>query len=309
MEIIVNSKNGLSSSVDNLLKSVSEVNDNINSNLSSLRNVSDCDEIRLSVAAQTILNNFEVLFQDFLNVSNTANNYIKKLIDFDIDDFSEAVLKKNSNVNDVINHSSNFSESTGKQSSSSLSGSSYSYLSTNTDDDNEEAYSTVTVDENVIQSAEGTEIVLPSGLGDVRTYMGWQCITNTSSTQYKLMQAAGMNFDNEGFGIIGDRYVVATTDTYGNVGDYIDVYQEDGSVLKCIIGDIKNQNDSGCNKWGHLNGHCVVESVVDKNTWYSGGSGNHANPGTASCRPEWDQNITKIVNKGNYFDFVANNNM
>ena len=147
----------------------------------------------------------------------------------------------------------------------------------------------------------GTTITLPSGLGSVHTYMGWQCITDKSSTQYKLRSDAGMNFDSEGFAKIGDRYVVATTTTYGNVGDYIDVYQEDGSVIKCVIGDIKNQNDAGCNKWGHDNGKCVVEFVVDKNSWYSNGGGSHVNPGTSGCHPEWNQNITKIVNTGNYW--------
>ena len=58
-----------------------------------------------------------------------------------------------------------------------------------------------------------------------------------------------------------------------------------GNVLKCIIGDIKNQSDAGCNKWGHLNGKCVIEFVVDKTTWYT--EPMHANPGTSSCHPSW----------------------
>lgn len=149
---------------------------------------------------------------------------------------------------------------------------------------------------------DGKIITLPDGLGSVHSYMGWQCITSKSSNQYKLRESAGMNFDEEGFGKIGDRYVVATTTTFGNVGDYIDVVQEDGTVIKCIIGDIKAQGKEGCNEWGHNNGHCVVEFVVDKSTWYSGGSGSHVNPGTSTCHPEWNQNITHIVNRGNYFD-------
>lgn len=152
--------------------------------------------------------------------------------------------------------------------------------------------------EQQLDSVGGTAVNLPSGLGSVHSYMGWQCITAPSSNQYKLREAAGMNFDSEGFGKIGDRYVVATTTTFGNVGDYIDVVQEDGSVIKCIIGDIKSQGDPGCNQWGHNNGQCVVEFVVDKASWYGG----HANPGTSSCHPEWNQNITQIINKGNYFD-------
>ena len=137
--------------------------------------------------------------------------------------------------------------------------------------------------------------------------MGWQTITSTTSNQYKLMQQSGMNFDEEGFGRINGRYVIACTSTYGNVGDYVDFYQEDGSVIQCIIGDIKNQNDTGCNEWGHSNGQNVIEFVVDKNSWYStekGGNASnmHINPGNQGCHPEWNQNITKVVNGGSYFD-------
>lgn len=156
--------------------------------------------------------------------------------------------------------------------------------------------------EKHLETVEGVTVTLPEGLGSIHTYMGWQCITAVDSKQYKLRTAAGMNFDEEGFAKIGDRYVVAVTTTFGNVGDYIDVYQEDGTVIKCIIGDIKSQGDAGCTKWGHDNGQCVVEFVVDKSSWY--GNRMHSNPGTSSCHPEWKQNITKIVNKGNYFELI-----
>lgn len=144
---------------------------------------------------------------------------------------------------------------------------------------------------------EGERIVVPSGLGSVHTYMGWQMITSPTSLQYKLRQEAGMNFDAEGFGRIGDRYVIACTTTFGGIGDYVDFYKENGQVLKCIIGDIKNQHDPGCNQWGHLNGTCIIEFVVDKSTWYS----RHPNPGTTSCHPEWRSNITMAVNRGNFW--------
>ena len=148
-------------------------------------------------------------------------------------------------------------------------------------------------------SAKNGEIItLPNGLGSVFTYMGWQTITSPSSQQYKLRQTAGENYDSEGFAKIGDRYVVACTLTYGNVGDYIDVYQSDGTILKCIIGDIKNQSDSGCNKWGHQQGQCVIEFVVNKNMWYGSG---HSNPGTSTCHPEWGgKTIVKIANVGSF---------
>ncbi len=150
--------------------------------------------------------------------------------------------------------------------------------------------------EAYLSGIPGNAITLPGGLGSVHSYMGWQCITSKSSMQYKLREAAGMNFDQNGFGKIGDRYVVATTSTFGKVGDYIDVVQADGSIIKCIIGDIKSQGDAGCTQWGHNNGQCVVEFVVDKNSWYK------TNKTVTSFHPDWNQTISQIVNKGNYFD-------
>lgn len=182
------------------------------------------------------------------------------------------------------------------------------YNSTGSEADRKEALSHFTLERRTTSSSStgtatpivaGTEIAIPAGLGSVHTYMGWQMITATTSMQYKLREQAGMNFDEEGFGRINGRYVIACTTTYGNVGDYIDFYQEDGTIIPCIIGDIKNQNDAGCNKWGHNNGTCIVEFVVDKTTWYTPP---HANPGTASCHPEWNKNIVKAVNGGSYFD-------
>ncbi len=149
--------------------------------------------------------------------------------------------------------------------------------------------------------AAGTTIEVPVGLGSVHTYMGWQMITSPSSTQYKLREQAGMAFDEEGFGKINGRYVIACTTTFGAVGDYIDFYQEDGSIIPCIIGDIKSQGDAGCNQYGHNNGTCIVEFIVDKDSWYSGGKGSHTNPGNSNCHPEWNQNIVKAVNGGSYF--------
>lgn len=145
---------------------------------------------------------------------------------------------------------------------------------------------------------EGETIELPANLGKSHSYMGWQTITSTTSKQFQLRKDSGMNFDDEGFAVIGERYVIACTTTFGEVGDYIDWYQEDETVIKTIIGDIKNQTDEGCTEWGHNNGQVVVEFVVNKDTWYGTG---HANPGTTSCHPEWNQYIIKAINRGNYW--------
>lgn len=140
----------------------------------------------------------------------------------------------------------------------------------------------------------GTTIEIPEGMGTTHTYMGWKTITSPSSRQYQLREQSGEHYDSEGFGIIDGRYVIACTTLYGQVGDYVDFYRENGDVLHCVIGDIKNQNDPGCNQYGHQNGERVVEFVVQYSTWYP----SHANPGTPSCKPEWNSRVVKAVNLG-----------
>jgi len=149
-------------------------------------------------------------------------------------------------------------------------------------------------------------INIPEGLGKQHTYMGWQMITSPSSNQYKFRETVGMNFDAEGFGRVGDRYVIACTSTFGEVGDLIDFIQSDGTIIKCVIGDIKSQqytsyDNNPANTWGHNDGQCIVEFVVDKNTWYNT---NHENPGNSTCHPEWNDYIVSATNYGSYYDIV-----
>lgn len=159
-------------------------------------------------------------------------------------------------------------------------------------------------------TASGTGQVADPACGEVAidyggrvncyTYMGWQMITATDSPQYKLREAAGMAFDDEGFGVIGGRYVIACTTTFGDVGDYLDFYLQDGTVLSCVIGDIKSEQDANWTTFGHTtgaNGLSVVEFVVDKSSWYESG---HPNPGTSSCHPEWSQQIVSASRVGSF---------
>lgn len=144
----------------------------------------------------------------------------------------------------------------------------------------------------------GKAIVIPDGMGVYHTYMGWHTITSTTSRQYQLREISGEHYDEEGFARIDGRYVIACTSTFGEVGDYIDFYRENGDVIHAVIGDIKNQSDPGCNEYGHSQGQCVVEYVVSK-SWYP----SHANPGTEYCHPEWNSRVERAVNLGkNYLN-------
>lgn len=71
----------------------------------------------------------------------------------------------------------------------------------------------------------------------------------SSSFQYEFYYGEGMNgqngknYDENGFGMINGRYVIAAATTIGVTGDYIDVYFTDGTVLPCVLGDCKSPTD------------------------------------------------------------------
>ena len=71
--------------------------------------------------------------------------------------------------------------------------------------------------------------------------------------------------------------------------------------MPCIIGDIKNQNDKGCNQWGHNNGECVVEFIVDKDTWYKGGRGNHVKSRNRYMSSRMERESNESCKWGSYF--------
>jgi hypothetical protein len=109
-----------------------------------------------------------------------------------------------------------------------------------------------------------------------------------------------MNFNPEGFGIIDGRYVIACTDTFGEIGDRVDFYKANGNILRCVIGDIKPAEGTG-NKWGSCNGQNIIEFIVDRDSWYPGSRStekSHVAPGNAEFHPEWNSETVKAVNYG-----------
>ena len=139
----------------------------------------------------------------------------------------------------------------------------------------------------------GKTINIPLPYGDSFTYMGWSLITATGSNQYKLRVKTGEHYDANGFGKIGDRYVIACTPTFGKIGDEIDFVLANGRVIHGVMGDEKNMSDAGCNKWGHDNGHSVVEFVVNKSMWY------HTGKTVTKFHPEWAKSqVVKAINLG-----------
>ena len=148
---------------------------------------------------------------------------------------------------------------------------------------------------DIVNTDDAAEITPTQTIGGVYTYEKWNTAW-TAGTYQKALHDQYENYDDEGYGKIGDRYVVACTTTFGRVGDLIDFELEDGTVIKTVMGDAKSQSDPGCNLYGHLNGNNVLEFIVNGDIWY----GQKSNPGSPDNHPEWGgKHIVKAYNYGN----------
>lgn len=145
----------------------------------------------------------------------------------------------------------------------------------------------------------GFKRYVPDGVGACHPYMAWQLISDPSTPQYQLRMEAE-SYDENDFGKIGDRYAVAVKPYYGKIGDYIDVIQEDGSIIYCIIAEYKGDENRNVDKIFATYYHThkdVVEFIVNQCAWY----GSTPERTVYDYHPEWNQNIDVIYNVGNYW--------
>ena len=156
--------------------------------------------------------------------------------------------------------------------------------------------------------AAGTSIDIPQDFA--------QCVTRTDYDRIKWNRATGQGilyynnwipqgrkFD-DGIAYLEcsgqKRYLIAVASTFGTVGDYVDVYFANGSVLPCIIADAKSNGDANITQWGHKTGNAI--SVLEMETQHArAASSATGNPGHADWWPQLGQKVVKIVNGGSFF--------
>lgn len=142
---------------------------------------------------------------------------------------------------------------------------------------------------------DGTKVIkLPEleGYNGGKTYEPYTTITSVNSWQYKLQQKAYTNED--GFRMINGRYMIATgSGVSHDVGRYIDIVLENGTVIPCVIGDAKD--DAHTDQEFHImtkKSHCVSEFLVDESVMNPDLllSGNMSN-----YREEWNSKVVKFI--------------
>ncbi len=142
---------------------------------------------------------------------------------------------------------------------------------------------------------DGTKVIkLPEleGYNGGKTYEPYTTITSVNSWQYKLQQKAYTNED--GFRMINGRYMIATgSGVSHDIGRYIDIVLENGTVIPCVIGDAKD--DAHTDQEFHImtkKSHCVSEFLVDTSVMNPDLllSGNMSN-----YREEWNSEVVKFI--------------
>lgn len=99
-----------------------------------------------------------------------------------------------------------------------------------------------------------------------KSYMGAHKITDTSSAQYQLKSeyldsACGIKL------VDGDCYVIALGSYYTTtIGTRVDLVMDNGSVVRCVVGDIKADKDTDVMNRQHNVDNSVVEFIVNTDT-------------------------------------------
>lgn len=98
--------------------------------------------------------------------------------------------------------------------------------------------------------------------GRFKTYMDYRTITDKNSKQWELQQQAWT--EGRGFRKIGEHFLVTVGTFYAKeVGKELLITLEDGTELKAIVGDIKqDRHTDPTNRYVPINGN-IVEFIVD----------------------------------------------
>lgn len=134
-----------------------------------------------------------------------------------------------------------------------------------------------------------------------KSYMDYRCITSPSSNQYKLQRLNTAKTGENGIRMVGDRYCIAVGSAFNSqIGQYIDLILENGTIIPCIMGDMKADIHTDYTNIVTLHNGCVSEFIVETETL----SSEVKRMGDASyCDIFWRSKVkeVKVYNK-NIFD-------
>ncbi len=277
----------LTENVESIKATLSNINNYKNSGFSA--NVGDI--------ANSLKNNLDNILSDITNASANYFNYASYINKFNVDDYNKSVnpVDLESQYNSIYLGKSEEQKEEKKNNSSggSKSGSGEENLgdsvttatgtggvggiisgenSNNIDPSKLESY---------LDTLQGTNITTEKNIDIATTGVDLGDGVNIDPNTLAIYQGAAYN--QEQFVAFQNRYVINVPSNYGKVGDLIDISHSDGTVIKCIIGQIEPNNTG------------TVNFVVNQNEFTTN---------ITELHPTWLQSVTSVKNKGNYFNYV-----
>lgn len=144
-----------------------------------------------------------------------------------------------------------------------------------------------------------TEYDVPCTSG-FKSYMDYRTITATSTRQYRLQNRYAETGDY-GIRMVNGRYCIALGSYFSDdVGQYVDLILENGTVIPCILGDQKADAHTDSNNIVTVHSGCASEFIVNSDS-LSSEVRNYGN--ISKCRNDWDSRVVKVkVYNENIFD-------
>ena len=123
-----------------------------------------------------------------------------------------------------------------------------------------------------------------------KSYMPYTAITSKSSPQYKLQQQCQTGL--YGIRVKDGRYCVAIgTGFNADVGTYFDLILANGTVIPCIVADIKSNKHTDSNNMITKASGCLTEFVIDSSKLNK----NAKCMGDISyCSDKWNSRVEKV---------------
>jgi hypothetical protein len=140
-----------------------------------------------------------------------------------------------------------------------------------------------------------TEIEVPAQYleyDDFKSYEDWRDIKSKNTPHYKLQNTYAYTGE-DGIRMVEGRYCIAVGSYFTTrIGQYIDVVLQNGTVIKCILGDQKADAHTDELHISHKNDKSIVEFIIDKRVM----NPRIINLGSVSyLYDEWQSPVVKIL--------------
>lgn len=149
--------------------------------------------------------------------------------------------------------------------------------------------------------ASVSEEILPAALTittilNVPEYSGFKSFEDysrfKSTSAQKYLQDLAVT-DENGLRVVDGRYTIAIGSAAGaHVGQYLDLVLENGTVIECVMGDLKDDRDTDAQNLITVYSNCCSEFIVEtkalsKEVRYNGN--------LSKLREEWNSRVVQII--------------